>query len=116
MPLPWPVSSAACSLLLLNGAMMIHYKALVQAAGSIIRLRVARDGSCQLYTRDQRVIRGQLSSGWFSSPLIVAFRVVCADRRLPRGVALLPDSSDKESLRRLRVFLRFAIDPSARNQ
>lgn len=75
-----------------------------------------RDGTCELLTREQSVIDGVLRPGWAVSPLVIVLRVACPGERLSRGIALLPDAADAETLRKLRVFLRFALDFSAGRQ
>jgi len=111
MPLAWWLRFAGCALLLAVGAIMIRRHALLKAADSIVRLRLMRDGSCELVTRDQRLISGELRPGWFASPLMVVVRIACSGERFSRGIALLADAADADSLRQLRVFLRFAVEP-----
>ena len=111
MPVPWWQRFAGCSLLLASAVIMIRRRALLRVADSVVRLQLKRDGSCELVTRDQRLISGNLCPGWFVSPLMVVVRFACPGERLSRVITLLPDSADADSLRQLRVFLRFAIDP-----
>lgn len=110
MPLAWWLRLAGCSLLLASGVVTIRCRALLRNPEAIIRLRLMRDGSCELYTRNQRVISGQLRPGWFASPLMVVMRIACPGERHARGIALLSDAADGDTLRRLRIFLRFAVD------
>lgn len=47
---------------------------------------------------------------------MIVIRVACPGKRLARGITVLPDAADADSLRRLRIFLRFAVTPSIGNQ
>lgn len=118
LSMPWIgwLQAGACALLLGSAANMIAHRALLMVPGSIIRLHLARDGSCQLQTRDQRLIDGHLCPAWFVSPLMIVLRVARPGRRRALGITLLPDAADAQGLRELRIFLRFALDPSARRQ
>lgn len=116
MPLAWWLRLAGCAILLASGIGLVIRQALLKAPDSIIRLRLAQDGSCELRTRDQRVINGMLQPAWFASPLMVVLRVASPGRRLAQGITVLPDAADADSQRRLRIFLRFAIGSSVGNQ
>ena len=116
LPAPWWLRLPGVLLLLASGTIMIRHRALLQHTNSVVRLRLMRDGSCQLETRDQRQISGQLRPGWFVSPPMVVVRIACSGERSPRSIALLPDAADADTLRRLRIFLRFAIKPSIGDQ
>ena len=116
MPLPWWLRVALCGLLVASSVILIYRQALLGASGSIVRLRLMRDGSCQLYTRGHGVFDGMLRPGWTVSPLMIVLRIACPDRRLARAITLLPDAADAEILRRLRIFLRFALDSSIGKQ
>lgn len=116
MPLAGWLRLAGCALLVASGTGLVTRQALLKAPGSIIRLRLSEDGSCQLQTRDLRVIDGRLRPGWFASPLMIVLRIASPGERLARGITLLPDAADAESLRRLRIFLRFAVGSSIGNQ
>jgi hypothetical protein len=76
-------------------------------------MRISKHGKCVLELGGDRVLTGRLQPGWLASPLLVVARVRCKGERMARKVVLLPDSSDSETLRRLRIFLRFSIVRSA---
>lgn len=116
MPLDWWLRLAGGALLLASGIYSVARHALLAAPDSIVRLRLTQDGSCQIQTRDHRIIDGLLRPGWFVSPLMIVIRVACPGKRLARGITVLPDAADADSLRRLRIFLRFAVTPSIGNQ
>jgi len=105
-----------CGLLVTSGVTLIYRQALLGSTSSVVRLRLMRDGSCQLYTRGQGVFDGVLRPGWTVSPLMIVLRIACRDRHLARAITLLPDAADAEVLRRLRIFLRFALDSSVGKQ
>lgn len=116
LPIPWWLRAAGCAFLLASAVATIYRRALLKGSGACVRLRLMRDGSCQLHLVDQRVIRAKLCRGWFVSPQLVVLRLACPGERYSRGIALLPDSADADDLRRLRIFLRFAINPSVWNE
>lgn len=116
MPLPWWARLGGCALLAMNGFFRITRQALLGSPASITRIRLLQDGSCQLLTREQGVIDGLLQPAWYGSPLMIVLRVRCPGRFLSRSITLLPDSADADSLRRLRIFLRFGLAPSVGNQ
>lgn len=116
MPVALWVRLAACSLLLVSGAIMIYRGSLLKASDSVVGLQLRRDGSCELQLRDQRLVNGILCPRWFVSPLMIVVQVACPGRRLPRSITLLPDAADADTLRQLRIFLRFAIESSDRNK
>ncbi len=116
VPLPWWLRLAGCSALLLVGVRLIRRDALLRAPDSVIGLRLMGDGSCEVRRRDQRVVSGQLCARWFVSPLMIVLRITRHGTCWPRGITLLPDAVDSDSLRQLRIFLRFAVEPSIGNE
>jgi toxin CptA len=116
MPVAWWLRLAGCSLLLISGTIMVYRSALLKASDSVVGLQLRRDGSCELRLRNQRPISGSVCPRWFASPLMIVVQVACPGQRLRRSIALLPDAADADTLRRLRIFLRFAIEPSGRNK
>ena len=116
MPVAWWLRAAACSLLVASGTVMIRRNALLKAADSVIGLQLRRDGSCHLQLRNQRAISGELCPGWFASPLMIVVQVACPGQRWRRSITLLPDAVEAECLRRLRIFLRFAVERSDRGK
>ena len=116
IPGAWWLRLAGCSLLVVSGAVIVYRSALLKASDSVVGLRLRRDGSCELQLRDQSIVSGHLCSRWFASPLMIVVQVACPGNRLRRSIALLPDAADADTLRRLRIFLRFAIEPSSRHK
>lgn len=114
LPVSWWFRAVACALVLMSAVGQIHRRALRKGGHACIGLRLMRDGSCQLRLASGRSISGQLCRGWFVSPQLIVMRISCAGERLSRGFSLLPDSADSDDLRRLRIFLRFAVYPSGR--
>jgi toxin CptA len=96
-------------LLLVSAALMVRRYAFVKGPQACSRLRISQDGNCKLELAADRVATGRLQSGWLASPLLVVAQVRCSGERLARKIVLLPDSSDADTLRRLRIFLRFSI-------
>lgn len=115
-PMPWWMRIAGCMVLLTSAFSLMLRQALLRLPGSIMRVRLMQDGTCQLHTREHGVIDGTLQPVWIVSPLLIVLRIACPGERLSRGITLLPDSSDADTLRRLRIFLRFALDSSVGKQ
>lgn len=99
----------------MSAAVQIHRRALLKGHSACVGLRLMRDGSCQLRMASGRVVSGRLCRGWLVSPQLIVIRISCAGERLSRGLSLMPDSADSDALRRLRIFLRFAVYPSGRS-
>ncbi|UCH46843.1 MAG: hypothetical protein JSU95_12135 [Betaproteobacteria bacterium] len=116
MPGAWWLRLAGCTLLVASGTILIRRSALLKASDSVVGLQLRRDGSCQLQLRNQRVISGWVCPGSIASPLMIVMQVAYPGQRIRRSIALLPDAADTDTLRRLRIFLRFAIERSARNK
>jgi toxin CptA len=115
LPVPWWLRAIACTLVLLSAAVQIYRRALLKGNRACLGLRLMRDGSCQLQIAGDRSVSGHLCRGWFVSPQLVVMRISCPGERLSRDIALLPDSASPDDLRRLRVFLRFAVNLSGRH-
>jgi toxin CptA len=103
-------------LLLMSAALMVRRHAYLQGPRACSRIRISSDGDCRLELAGDRIAAGRLQAGWFASPLLVVARVRCLGERLARNIVLLPDSADADTLRRLRIFLRFAITHSSGKQ
>ncbi len=116
LPLAWWIRLTAFALLLASASLTVRRYALVKGAQACSRLRIANDGFCKLELDDGRAVTGRLLSGWFASPLLIVAQIRCEDEWLARKLVLLPDSSDSETLRRLRIFLRFSIARSTRKK
>ena len=116
LPVPLWLRVTGDVLLLASAALMIRRYAFLKGPQACSRLRISKDGDCRLELAAHRVATGRLQSGWLASPLLVVARVRCSGERLARKIVLLPDSSDEDTLRRLRIFLRFALVRSARKK
>lgn len=116
LPLALWVRVAACIVLLANMVPMVRKHALINSARACVRLRINAHGECELQLRNGDLMHGRLRAGWLASPLLIAIQIRLSDRSLPRNIALLPDSSDRETLRRLRIFLRFGVSLVARHE
>lgn len=116
LPAAWWLRLAGCSAVIISCAITVYRSALLRASDSVVGLQIRRDGSCHIQTRNRRLISGRVCSGWFVSPLMIVVQVACPSERLRRSITLLPDAAEADTLRRLRIFLRFAIEPSIRNK
>jgi hypothetical protein len=113
LPIAWWIRLTGCALLLASASLTVRQYAFVTGSQACSRLRIANDGVCRLELDGSRIVTGRLLSGWLASPFLTVVQVHCKNERLARKLVLLPDSSDSETLRRLRIFLRFSIDRSA---
>jgi hypothetical protein len=108
--LQWALWLAICASLI--RALRVH--ALRLAPHACTALRLGNDGSCVLRTRSGRQIDGRLlTSGCAVSALLVVLRVRPDSGGRVVSLVLLPDSADEESLRALRVLLKFGLDDGA---
>ena len=116
LPIPLWLRVAADVMLLASAVLNVRRYAFLKGSQACSRLRISKDGDCRLELPNDRVATGRLQSGWLASPLLVVARVRCNGERLARKIVLLPDSTDADTLRRLRIFLRFALVRSAREK
>ena len=116
LPLAWWWRLAGAVLILVSAILTIRSQALRRGKRALVGLRLSRDGSCELQLADGATLAGRLHRGWFVSPQLIVMRVGFQTKQRSRSITLLPDSAEVDSLRRLRVFLRFAITPSRRPQ
>ena len=113
LPVPLWIRVTAEALLLVSAALMVRRYAFLKGSQACSRLRISKHGDCRLELAADRVATGRLQPGWLASPLLIVARVRCTGERLARKIVLLPDSSDADTLRRLRIFLRFSIARSS---
>lgn len=116
LPVSLWLRAIACLVLLGSAAYALPVHAFRRGAHACSGLRLSADGTCTLQLNDTASLRGTLLPGWFVTPALIVVRVRCNGERLARGIVLLSDSADADELRRLRIFLRFAITPSLGRQ
>jgi toxin CptA len=116
LPLAWWWRLAGAVLILVSATLTIRSQALRRGERALVGLRLSRDGSCQLQLGDGATLAGRLRSGWFVSPQLIVMRAGFPGKQRSRSITLLPDSAEADGLRRMRIFLRFAINPSGRPQ
>lgn len=80
-----------------------------------VRLRVGPDLGAELETRAGERIAGRVLPSTLVHPWLLVIRVAPEGGGRERAVVLLPDSADADSLRALRVVLRWgtAVPPAA---
>ena len=113
LPWPWWLRLIAMALITANAVALIRSRALPDGHQSLVSLKLSRDATCRLHLADGSELTGKLCRGWLATPCLIVLRVVAGEQRHRHGITLLSDSASKDDLRKLRVFLRFAIDPSA---
>jgi toxin CptA len=116
LPLAWWWRLVGAVLILVSAALTIRSQVLLRGKRALVGLRLSRDGSCQLLLADGATLAGRLHRGWFVSPQLIVMRVGFPTKQRSRSITLLPDSAAADDLRRLRIFLRFAINLSGRAQ
>ena len=112
LPVAWWTRIGACLLLIVNGLATIRVHGFRKGSRACTRMRLNTEGDCELRSGNQRNVSGVLLPGWVALPLLIVLRVRCAGERLPRAIVLLPDGASADSLRRLRIFLRFGVRAS----
>jgi toxin CptA len=111
--LPLTVKLAGIAALALSLAIYLRHYALRTSPGSITSLTLADDMACTLYTRDgQRVTCALLGSSFVAPYLTVLELKPLSPTRWwhklrAYSVVILPDATDSEEFRRLRVLLRW---------
>lgn len=116
LPLSLWLRVIACLVLLGSAAYAVPVHAFRTGARACTALHLSADGNCALQFNDAARLSGTLLPGWFVTPALLVLRVRCRGERWARGIVLLSDSADADELRRLRIFLRFAITPSVGRQ
>jgi hypothetical protein len=103
----WAVAAVA----VLAGSMASHWgrDVMLEAADAVGEIMLREDG-CELHCRDGAILQGTVTPESFVSTWLICV-VVRLDSGRRRTVTLLPDSATTESLRRLRVWLRFRLRP-----
>lgn len=84
--------------------------ALRSSAEACTALEVHRDGSVQWRLRSGAVRDGRLLGDTFVTPLLTVVRLRRGDNGRREAVVLFPDSAEADSLRALRVWLRFNVE------
>lgn len=80
---------------------------LLASPGSIIQLRFDRDGKCTYQTRDGACLEAVILGSTLSTPWLGVLNLKTSERPLARHAVIFPDSADAETLRKLRVLLRW---------
>lgn len=80
---------------------------LLAAAGSILQLRLEPDCTCTYQTRDGSFKEASLLGSSMVTPWLIVLNFSSDKRWLARHVVIFPDSADEETLRKLRVLLRW---------
>lgn len=100
--------------LLASAVASIARHAWLQGSKASVKLRVGSDLGAELETRAGEKIAGRVLPYSLVHPWLLVVRVAPHGGGRERSVVLLPDSADADSLRALRVVLRWgAVSPAA---
>lgn len=104
------------SSLILAGSFMFYLRrdGLLAAPKSIIHIRFDHNGKCAYQTRDGTGFEATLLGSTLSTPWLSVLNLKPDGRWLARHVVIFPDSADAETLRKLRVLLRWKHPDSNR--
>jgi len=105
--LPPGMASLGVAAIAASGIHWLRTDALRVSADAIVEFQLRQGGSCTLLTRGGRMLSGQVQGSTYVSPglIVVNIRLDPGRRRL--SVVLPRDSSAPETLRELRVWLRY---------
>lgn len=87
---------------------------LLAAAGSIQQLRLDPECNCTYQTRNGTWQDARLLGSSMATPWLTVLNFSTGKSRLARHVVIFPDSADTESLRKLRVLLRWKCGKPSR--
>lgn len=106
LPLAVAMQLALAALLLGNLVYQLRRSVWLSAPSAVLAFRFEGD-QVLLDTRDGVQLSGTLLGSSLATPLLTILNVLPQGTRLARSVLLLPDSMGAESLRQLRVYLRW---------
>lgn len=111
---PWFI--AVCAVVLLNWAWTLRRYALLRDCWSFVALELKDETDCSVQLRDGRWVRGQVKASTYALPWLIVLHLAVAGRMFGLRVVLFPDSMARDTHRRLRVRLRWAIYDTARGE
>ena len=99
-----------------HGFFAIHRHALLRNAGSLVAIHLRGATECTVLRRDGGEIECRIGTDSYVSTWLTVLQLEQSGRRLRRYIVLAPDSSSAESLRRLRVRLRWSAAAGERRE
>ncbi|MGH8630927.1 MAG: protein YgfX [Burkholderiales bacterium] len=110
LPLPLWVRVALLGALAVSLVRSARRHALRGSPHACTALEVHRDGSTQWWLRSGTALTGRVLGESFVSPFLTVVALRRDDNGRRAGIVLLPDSSETDALRALRVWLRFKVE------
>ncbi len=106
--LPWPWAMLLNTVIWLATIYALRCHVLKHAAHAVVQIDINRRGELTVLLADGQLLPVTLNGHSVVSPYVVVllFQVKATSRRL--NVVILPDATDAECLRQLRVWLRWA--------
>lgn len=92
--------------LVLNLTVQLRDQAMLTAATSCIGLAMAEDG-VEILTRDNGRLQCSILRSTTVTPFLTVINLLPLDGRFSRSVIVVPDKTDAESFRQLRVWLKW---------
>lgn len=103
------IAYSVLSLFILVACAFIFFRdARLSFANSCVAFRLEAEDNISLILRDGRHQSGKLAAGSIILPFVVLINIRI-EQRVSRGLVLFGDSTDADSFRRLRVFLRWGV-------
>lgn len=87
---------------------------LLAAPGSIVHIRFDHDGKCRYQTRDGAWFEANVLDSTLSTPWLGILNLKTRGQLLTRHAVIFSDSADAETLRKLRVLLRWKHPDTSR--
>jgi len=85
--------------------------AALHAANAIVALELKSGGGISFHTRDGKWVDCELSGSSYVSPGLTIVNLLPRGRGRTRHVILVPDNVDPRDFRRLRMWMRWKIEP-----
>lgn len=107
LALPPGVKAVIAILLIVSLIYYLRKDALLTAHDAVIALMLTDKMSCTLTMRSGQSMICSLSDSTFVAPYLTVITLQPVERFFVRDVVILPDSTDAEEFRRLRIWLRW---------
>jgi toxin CptA len=107
MPLAMGSRFGISMLVLASYLFYLRRDGLLASPGSITHIRFDHDGKCMYRTREGTFLEAIVLGSSLSTPWLGVLNLKSGGRLLARHAVIFPDSADAETLRKLRVLLRW---------
>ncbi|HWU34551.1 MAG TPA: protein YgfX [Methylovorus sp.] len=110
VPLPWWVTLLGALLIVVASLRQLQRHAWRSVPQAWMRLQWTVESGWQAWRHDGQAMQITILPDSMVTSVLTVIRFRCAGQRWPQALVLLADSADPESLRRLRVQLRWAYE------